>query len=188
MMDDCPAPSPCAPSHGWGQFPVPSYWWCWEDGDRDLLPDGSGCCPMCACGTLCAWSCFLGKKTHSRGYLYTTQQVAGGVFKFSCVTGLCCWQHRRARAGAAGWGILHGCYCHSPKWDRRHGLSASPGCLSWHSWSWGNVTGPAALPSAEPWALCHPVLCHLWILRADDLGGERRDGGRDGSGCLDSAP
>lgn len=55
---------------------------------------------------------------------------------------------------------------------------------AWAAWSWGSVTGSAALLVLShghvPGPLCHPVLCHLWILRAVDLGGERREGGREG--------
>lgn len=83
---------------------------------------------------VCLWHAvdmelLFGQEPPSRGYLYTTQQVASEVFKFSSVAGLCCWQHWRARAGVAGWGTLYGCQCHSPKWDRQHGLSASLACL-----------------------------------------------------------
>lgn len=83
---------------------MPSCWWCWEDGDRDQPPGYltalgvAPCVPMAYCVHGAAF--WATNPVPGHFCLYTAGGW-GGVVNFSRVTGLRCWQHRRARAG--GW-------------------------------------------------------------------------------------
>lgn len=72
-MGDCPAPSPTAPVPQWGTVTRAQLLVVlgeWGQGPATWLPDSSGCCPVRACGMLCAQSCFLDKKPCSQALLF----------------------------------------------------------------------------------------------------------------------
>lgn len=178
MTDDCPAPSPSASSHSVGQFPISSCWQCWDDGDRDQPPGY-----LMALGVLVA-CCVHGPAFWARnrtpGVIYTppSRWLAG------CLN-LAVWQGCAAgNTGEPGRGWLGGRYFMAVSVTAQSGTGTwtqcQPGLPGPGAVLQGLLLSPVLSHGHTPGPLCHPVLCHLWILRAVDLGGEGREGGREG--------
>lgn len=148
MMGDCPAPSPSASSHSGGWFPIPSCWWCWDDGDRDQPPGylmALGVLVACCVHGPAVWA-----SNPTAGVIYTPpSRWLAGCLNLACGRAVLL----ATLEGQSGGGWVGDT---SPV-----GVTAQSGTGGLHSvpaWCWGSVTAPAALLSAEPWAYARDTL------------------------------